>query len=130
VRSALSWVPAAWLPGGTPDPLIGRRGELGRQAPRRDGEAKVQGQAQFAAEVPMENLCYAVIAHSTVTRGRIARLDTARAEAAPGVILVLTHRNMPRIGSPALISISDLTAVGNSSLPILQDEQVHYNGQV
>jgi xanthine dehydrogenase YagR molybdenum-binding subunit len=130
VRSALGWVPAGWLPGGTPDPLIGRRGELGRQAPRRDGEAKVQGQARFAAEVPLENLCYAVLVHSTITRGRLARLDTARAEAAPGVLLVLTHRNMPRIGSPALISISDLTAVGNSSLPILQDDRVHYNGQV
>jgi xanthine dehydrogenase YagR molybdenum-binding subunit len=78
----------------------------------------------------MENLCYAVLVHSTITRGRIASLDTTRAEAAPGVLLVLTHRNMPRIGSPALISISDLTAIGNSSLPILQDEQVHYNGQV
>jgi xanthine dehydrogenase YagR molybdenum-binding subunit len=130
VRTALGWVPAQWLPGGTPDPLIGRHGEIGRQAPRVDGEAKVQGQARFSAEVPMDDLCYAVLVHSTITRGRITRLDTAAAEAAPGVLLVVTHRNMPRVASPSLISMTDPTATGNSSLPILQDDQVHYNGQV
>jgi xanthine dehydrogenase YagR molybdenum-binding subunit len=130
VRTALGWVPAQWLPGGTPDPLIGRRGEVGRQAPRVDGEAKVQGQARFSAEVAMEDLCYAALVHSTITRGRITRLDTTAAEAAPGVLLVVTHHNMPRVASPSLISMSDPTATGNSSLPILQDDQVHYNGQV
>jgi xanthine dehydrogenase YagR molybdenum-binding subunit len=130
VRTALGWVPAQWLPGGTPDPLIGRRGEIGRQAPRVDGEAKVQGQARFSAEVAMEDLCYATLVHSTITRGRITRLDTTAAEAAPGVLLVVTHHNMPRVASPSLISMSDPTATGNSSLPILQDDQVHYNGQV
>lgn len=130
VRSALGWVPAQWLPGGTPDPLIGRRGEVGRQAARLDGDAKVQGQARFSAEVPLENLCYAALVHATITRGRISRIDTARAEAAEGVLLVVTHRNMPRVSGPALIAITDPTAVGNSSLPILQDDHVHYNGQV
>jgi xanthine dehydrogenase YagR molybdenum-binding subunit len=130
VRSALGWVPAQWLPGGTPDPLIGRRGAVGRQAARLDGDAKVQGQARFAAEVPLDQLCYAALVHSTITRGRITRLDTARAEAADGVLLVVTHHNMPRVSGPSLIAITDPTAVGNSSLPILQDDQVHYNGQV
>lgn len=130
VRTALGWVPAQWLPGGTPDPLIGRRGEVGRQAPRLDGEAKVQGQARFSAEVAVDGLCYASLVHSTITRGRITHLNVAAAEQAPGVLLVVTHRNMPRVASPSLLSVSDPTATGNSSLPILQDDQVHYNGQV
>lgn len=130
VKTVLGWVPAQWLPGGTPDPLIQRRAAIGRQASRLDGPEKVRGEARFAAEVAMDRLCYASLVHSTVTRGRIARLDTAAAEAAPGVILVMTHRNMPRIGSLALISVTDLTAVGNSSLPIMQDPEVRYNGQV
>lgn len=130
VKTALGWVPAQWLPGGTPDPLIGRRAAIGRQDSRLDGPAKVAGLARFAAEVPMERLCYAALLHSTVTRGRIARLDTAAAETAPGVVLVVTHRNMPRIGTLALIGVTDLSAVGNSSLPILQNDEVRYNGQV
>lgn len=130
VKTVLGWVPAQWLPGGTPDPLIQRRAAVGRQDSRLDGPEKVSGQARFAAEVPMDRLSYASLVHSTVTRGRITRLDTAAAEAAPGVILVMTHRNMPRIGTLALISFTDLSAVGNSNLPILQDPVVRYNGQV
>ena len=130
VKTVLGWVPAQWLPGGTPDPLIERRAAIGRQASRQDGPAKVRGEARFAAEVAMDRLTYASLVHGTVTRGRITRLETAAAEAAPGVILVLTHRNMPRLAPLALISFTDLSAVGNSSLPILQDPVVRYNGQV
>ncbi|WP_298957472.1 xanthine dehydrogenase family protein molybdopterin-binding subunit [uncultured Methylobacterium sp.] len=130
VRTVLGWVPSGWLPGGTPDPLIESRAAIGRQASRRDGPLKAAGRARFAAEVAAERLCYAALVHSPIARGRITRLDTAAAEGAPGVILVLTHRTMPRIDSPALISMSDFSAVGNSDLPILQDDEIRYNGQV
>lgn len=130
VRTVLAWVPAQWLPGGTPDPLIGRSAAIGSQAARLDGPLKVTGQARFAAEVPMERLCHAALVHSPISRGRISRLDTSAAERAEGVILVMTHRNMPRIGTVPLISMADLSAVGNSGIPILQDAEIHYNGQV
>ncbi|MBR0641948.1 xanthine dehydrogenase family protein molybdopterin-binding subunit [Plastoroseomonas hellenica] len=130
VRTVMGWVPAQWLPGGTPDPLIERRAAIGRQASRLDGPLKVAGEARFAAEVAMERLCYAALVHSPVTRGRITRLETSAAEAAPGVILVMTHRTMPRVGTVPLISITDLSAVGNSSIPVMQDPEIRYNGQV
>ncbi|EJL33479.1 xanthine dehydrogenase family protein molybdopterin-binding subunit [Novosphingobium sp. AP12] len=130
VRTVIGWVPAGWLPGGAPDPLIERRAAIGSQASRLDGPLKVAGQARFAAEVVMERLCHAALVHSTVTRGRLARMDTQAAEAAPGVIMVVTYRNMPRVGPLPLMGMADLSAVGNSSLPILQDAQVRYNGQV
>lgn len=130
VKTVLGWVPAQWLPGGSPDPLITRRGAIGQQASRLDGPLKITGQARFAAEVPMDGLSYGTLVHSPVTRGRIVRLDTQAAEAAPGVILVMTHRNMPRIPTVPLISMTDLSAVGNSSLPILQDPEIRYNGQI
>ncbi|MET0314371.1 MAG: xanthine dehydrogenase family protein molybdopterin-binding subunit [Hansschlegelia sp.] len=130
VRTAIGWTPESWLPGGTPDPLIGRNAAIGRQASRIDGPLKVKGKARFAAEVPMEGLTYAALVHSPVTRGRIERLDTTAAEAAPGVVLVVTHRNMPRLAPLPPISITDLAAVGNSVLPVMQDDRIHYNGQV
>lgn len=130
VRTAIGWVPAQWLPGGTPDPLIGRSAAIGRQASRLDGPLKVRGQARFAAEVAMERLSYGALVHSPVTRGRITRLDTTAAEAAPGVMLVMTHRNMPRLGPLPLISVTNLGAVGNSNLPVMQDPTIRYNGQV
>ena len=130
VKTVLGWVPAQWLPGGSPDPLIERRVSIGRQASRLDGPVKVGGQARFAAEVSMDRLSYATLVHSPVTRGRITRLNTQAAETAPGVILAMTYRNMPRIGTVPLISVADLSAVGNCSLPIMQDPEIRYNGQV
>ncbi|MHB2263702.1 xanthine dehydrogenase family protein molybdopterin-binding subunit [Aliihoeflea sp. PC F10.4] len=130
VRTVLGWMPERWLPGGTPDPLIMRRGAVGRQVSRLDGPLKVRGQARFAAEVPMEGLCYASLVHSAITRGRMNNLDTGEAENASGVILVMTHRNMPRLDIIPLISMTNPSAVGSSALPIMQDPEIRYNGQV
>lgn len=130
VRTVLGWVPAQWLPGGTPDPLIERRVALGRQTSRLDGPLKVAGQARFAAEVPLEGLSYAALLNSPVSRAQITRIDSSAAESAPGVLLVLTHRNMPRIGTLPLMGSADLAAAGNSALPIMQGPVVRYNGQV
>lgn len=130
VRAVLGQVPASWLPGGTPDPLIDRRVALGGQQSRIDGPDKVRGAARFAAEVAMADLLYAAFVHSTIARGRIADLDVSDAEAAPGVALVMTYRNAPRIGVPPPIGLTNLKAAGNHTLPILQDPEIHWNGQV
>ncbi|MEN2987178.1 MULTISPECIES: xanthine dehydrogenase family protein molybdopterin-binding subunit [Tistrella] len=129
VKTTLGWVPDRWLSSG-PDPLIGRTAAIGRQDVRVDGPAKVSGEARFAAEIAMDRLSYASVVHSTVARGRITRLDTVAAEAAPGVGLVMTYRNMPRIGTLDLIGVTNLSAIGNSSLPIMQDADVRYDGQI
>src|SRR6201989_1760724 len=114
VRRVLRQVAARWLPGATPDPLIDRRVTLGTQQSRVDGPDKLRGAARFAAEVPMEGLLYAALVHSTVARGRIADLDTAAAEAAPGVALVMTHRNAPKVVAPPPIGLTNLKAAGNN----------------
>ncbi len=129
VRQVLGVVPAEWLPGGRPDPLIGRRVTLGTQQARVDGADKVRGGARFAAEVPMDGLLYAALVHSTIARGRIADLDTAAAETAPGVVLVMTHRNAPRMAAPPAMGITNPKAAGNNILPAMQDAEIRWNGQ-
>ena len=110
VRTALGYVPSSWLPGGTPDPLIDRRVTLGTQQSRVEGPDKVKGAARFAAEVPMERLLYAACVYSTIARGKISELDIADAEAAPGVALVMTHRNAPKMALPPPIGLTNLKA--------------------
>ncbi len=110
------------------DPLIRKHGALGREMSRVDGPVKVRGAARFAAEVPAEGLLYATPVHSRIARGRITVLDTTIAEAAPGVGLVMTHRNAPPMEPPAVYN-SNPRAAGASSLPIMQDDQVHWNGE-
>lgn len=130
VRTAMGYVPSSWLPGATPDPLIDRRVTLGTQQTRIDGPEKVRGDARFAAEVPMERLLYAACVHSTIARGRITDLDVSTAEAAPGVALVMTYRNAPKLTVPPPVGLTNLKAAGNNLLPVMQDPEIRWNGQV
>ncbi|MDR6126543.1 xanthine dehydrogenase YagR molybdenum-binding subunit [Sphingomonas sp. SORGH_AS802] len=121
--------PDSWIPGGKPDPLIARKhGLIGQPVSRLDGSLKVTGAAAFAAEHRFDNMVYAALAYATIPRGRIAAIDTGAAEAAPGVVLVMTHRNAPRMAPPPVFGSSP-TAVGPADLPILQDDRIHWNGQ-
>ena len=129
MKKAVALAPDAWMPGGKPDPLIARKdGLIGAPISRLDGPLKVQGQARFAAEFPMDEMVYAALVCSTVPRGRIATLDTVAAQSAPGVVLVMSHENAPRM-KPMPLFMSKDKAAGGDDLPVLQDDQVHWNGQ-
>jgi len=129
VAKAVALAPDSWVPGGEPDPLIRmRHGHVGKPVSRIDGPQKVAGKATFAAEFPMEGLAYAAIAHSTIAKGRLVAIATEAAEAAPGVVLVMTHRNAPRLKPPPVFMSSQKAAAGDD-LPVLQDDRIHWNGQ-
>ena len=98
------------------------------QVSRLDGPLKVRGDARFAAEYVMEGMVYAALRYSTIARGRITTLDTSAAEAAAGVALVMTHRNAPRMAPPPLFLTAPKAAAG-SSLPVMQDDSIHWNGE-
>jgi xanthine dehydrogenase YagR molybdenum-binding subunit len=129
VKKAIALAPDSWIPGGKPDPLIHHKhGLIGAAVSRIDGPLKVSGKAQFCAEFPMERLTYAALQYSTIARGRIIDIDIAAAEAAPGVALVMTHRNAPKL-NPAPPFMSQPKAGGPDDLPVMQDDRVHWNGQ-
>jgi len=129
MKKAIEIAPDALMPGGHPDPLIEHRhGLIGAPISRIDGPLKVQGQARFAAEFPMDRLVYAALAYGAIAKGRIATLDTSAAEAAEGVVLVMTHRNAPRL-KPTPLFMSASKAAGGDDLPVMQDDLIHWNGQ-
>jgi xanthine dehydrogenase YagR molybdenum-binding subunit len=129
MKKAVQIAPDALMPGGAPDPLIRQKhGLIGTPVSRLDGPHKVSGTARFAAEFPMENMVYAALKYSTVARGRIRELDTAEAEATPGVVLVMTYHNAPRLKQvPAFMSSAK--AAGGDDIPIMQNDEIHWNGQ-
>ncbi|MBV8806527.1 MAG: xanthine dehydrogenase family protein molybdopterin-binding subunit, partial [Sinobacteraceae bacterium] len=98
---------------------------VGEPLPRVDGALKVSGKARFAAEVPFRNLTYAALTCSTIAKGRIASMDTSAAKSAPGVLLVLTHENAPKLDAPTTFS----QGAAMSTLTPLQDGSIHWNGQ-
>lgn len=86
---------------------------------RDAGITKVTGEAnEFMEPFPKKDLVYAYIVHSTVPGGSIASIDQEEAEQAIGVIAILTPFNAPR-----------LTSAKPHTLSILQDTEVHYDGQ-
>src|SRR5437879_453105 len=97
---------------------------VGQPLDRIDGRLKVAGAARYAAEMPLTNVAHAVLVQSTIGKGRIAAMDTKAAERAPGVIVVLTHRNAPK---PASNKASPNQP--GEAYPLLQDDKIHYNGQ-
>ena len=129
MKKAVEIAPDSWMPDAHPDPLVHHKhGLIGAPISRLDGPLKVQGQAQFAAEFPMERMVYAALAYSTIPKGRIASLDSSAAETASGVVLVMTHRNAPPL-KPTPISGAAAKAVGSDDLPVMQDDLIHWNGQ-
>jgi len=98
---------------------------VGQPISRVDGRLKVTGGARYTADIPLAAAAHAAIVYSTIARGRIVSIDTAAAESAPGVLVVLTHKNMPRMNP---VPWSHLRPQGQTYLP-LQDDQIHYAGQ-
>jgi xanthine dehydrogenase YagR molybdenum-binding subunit len=92
---------------------------IGQDLPRLDGRLKVTGRAPYAYEQPVANPAYLYLVQSTVARGRIAAIDTAGATAMPGVLMVITHENAPRLASNK-----------NGELWVLQSADVSYRGEI
>ncbi|HVT07814.1 MAG TPA: xanthine dehydrogenase family protein molybdopterin-binding subunit [Polyangia bacterium] len=100
-----------------------RTAEVGRARDRVDGPLKVTGRAPYAPETPVANAAVALIVSSAITSGRLADIDTAAAERAPGVLAVLTHKNAPRLSG------ADSHSQGDRVLQVLQDDKILYNDQ-
>ena len=98
---------------------------VGQPISRVDGRLKVTGGARYTADITDEAIVHATIVYSTIANGRIVSIDTAATENEPGVLAVLTHKNMPRMKA---LPWSHLRPQGQTYLP-LQDDQIHYAGQ-
>lgn len=116
------------LPDREADALRESRRILGRELDRIDGFDKVTGAAKFAAEYAADGLAYAGLAVSAVGRGKIVELDVSEAEAAPGVIMVITHLNAPQLEDPPLFEPGGSGAAG-SNANILNTDQIFWSGQ-
>lgn len=103
-------------------------GSIGTPTVRRDAVAKATGAARYAADFGHGGTAYAALTLSTVSRGRITKVDTAAAEAVAGVQLVLTHRDINQgLGEETFAMKGG--HMQSSFMPLSSDE-VHYAGQI
>lgn len=99
---------------------------IGKPLDRTDGVLKVTGQARYSADNTDAKLAHAVIVTSTVAHGRIASIDTSRAQSMPGVLLVMTYRNAMRLPNNG---VPDAQPPAVRKLTLLQTNEVRYSNE-
>ena len=67
-------------------------------APRRDAWEKVTGRARFAVDAVLPNMAHAAVVRSERAHAYLTGIDRAEAEAAPGVIAVVTAEDLGDLG--------------------------------
>ena len=107
-------------------PLHVRHGSnIGQPLTRREGILKVTGAAKYAADNHPPGMLYAVLAVSSIARGRVAALDIQAARAHPGVVEVMTPANRPALALDPDLKADPLMF----RLDLLQNDKVRYANQ-
>jgi xanthine dehydrogenase YagR molybdenum-binding subunit len=110
----------------TQTPAYTRHGSnIGQPLTRRDGVLKVTGAAKYAADQHPPAMLYAVLAVSSIARGRVAFLDVAGAKAHRGVVEVITPANRPALAQDP----DEKTNPFMFRLDLLQSDRVRYANQ-
>ncbi|TMK36301.1 MAG: xanthine dehydrogenase family protein molybdopterin-binding subunit [Alphaproteobacteria bacterium] len=107
-------------------PAYARHGSnIGQPLTRREGVLKVKGEARYAADNHPPGMLHAVLAVSSIARGRVTFLDVRAAKSHPGVVEVMTPANRPPLAQ-------DPDAKTNPfmfRLDVLQNDRVRYANQ-
>jgi xanthine dehydrogenase YagR molybdenum-binding subunit len=98
---------------------------IGQPLTRRDGILKVTGSAHYAADHHPPGMLYAVLAVSSIARGRVAFLDVAGAKAHPGVVEVMTPANRPALAQDP----DERSNPFMFRMDVLQNDRVRYAHQ-
>lgn len=102
-----------------------RTDAVGTSRPRVEGRLKVTGRAQYAADVPMEDLVFGSFVASTISRGRITNIDASAVLEMPGVLAVIDHTNAPRLNPEAGVAFFG----PDGGLQLLQSDEVPFAGR-
>jgi xanthine dehydrogenase YagR molybdenum-binding subunit len=98
---------------------------IGQPLTRRDGVLKVTGTARYAADHHPPGMLYAVLAVSSIARGRVVFLDVAAAKAHAGVVEVMTPANKPALAQDP----DEKSNPFMFRLDLLQNDRVRYANQ-
>ncbi|MCA9878392.1 MAG: xanthine dehydrogenase family protein molybdopterin-binding subunit, partial [Thermomicrobiales bacterium] len=115
---------------------------IGTNAPRTDALAKVRGAAEFAGDLRIHGMAYGRVLRSPYAHARIVAIDASAAEALPGVIAVMTGRNLPSadpfyghalkdrpvlaldtvrfVGEPVAVVAAESPAVADAALDLIE----------
>lgn len=96
----------------------------GKPEPRIESRLKVTGEAQFAADIPVENPAFAVLVTSDVAKGEVLQLSLKAARETPGVLDVVSYEDAGELDKPGFSNTS------YTSLGPLHTRKIWHDGQV
>jgi len=102
---------------------------IGPARNRVDGRLKVTGTAKYSVEFEVPKCAHGWTVESNIAKGKITAIDPKDAEAAPGVLAVLTHLNTPKFKPPPRKKDRSGAGIRNEERFPLNDDEVHYAGQ-
>ena len=110
----------------TQNPTHARHGSnIGQPLTRREGVLKVTGAARYAADNHPPGMLHAVLAVSSIARGRVSFLDVEAARRHPGVVDVMTPANRPALAEDPDAKLHPFMF----RLDLLQNDEVRYANQ-
>lgn len=68
---------------------------IGQRVPRTDAASKVTGQARYTADMRRTDMLIAAARFAPHPHARILKIDVSEAEALPGVVVVMTAKDLP-----------------------------------
>jgi xanthine dehydrogenase YagR molybdenum-binding subunit len=98
---------------------------IGKPLTRREGVLKTTGAARYAADNHPPGMLHAVLAVSSIARGRVTALEVAAAKAHPGVIEVMTPANAPKLALDPDAKLHPFMF----RMDLLQNDHVRYANQ-
>ena len=105
---------------------------IGTSPPRADAWEKVRGRPIYAGDLALSGMLHGRIVRSPYASARVVRLDTRAASALPGVVAVLTARDVPRnelrMELPGRMAEATAGAV-LATQPVLADDRVRFQGE-
>jgi CO/xanthine dehydrogenase Mo-binding subunit len=98
---------------------------IGDSEQRVDAHGHVTGRTQFYADRTVPGMLHLKMVRSPHDHARILKVDTSEAERVPGVIRVLTHKDVPK----NVYTILCLIQVEPDDEPVLAEGKVRFKGE-
>jgi carbon-monoxide dehydrogenase large subunit len=94
---------------------------IGARVPRKEDPRLITGDATFTDDVVLQGMAYMTLVRSPHAHARIRRIDTAAAKNEPGVVAVLTGKELEATGMlPVFITVPGMN--GSKHMPIATDK--------
>jgi len=92
---------------------------IGKPIPRIDALEKATGKIKYMSDLSFPNMAFGKVLRAKYPHAKILKIDTSRAEALPGVITVITHKDVPGVNGFGIV-VPDM--------PVLCKDKVRYIG--